>query len=77
MSATGEAILVDARGLLCPWPALRLARAARLGRDGSSYRVLADDPAAPTEMGALCRERGWSLETDPAEAGCFTVRTPG
>ncbi len=63
--------LVDARGLRCPWPVLRLARAAReLGGPGR-IRVLADDPIAPGEIAAFCAERGW--ECDSA-AGSFLIR---
>lgn len=51
---------VDARGLRCPIPALRLARAVREGGPGR-YRLLADDPAADADIPALCAERGWTL----------------
>ncbi len=64
--------LVDARGMLCPWPALRLSRAAREIGSGR-LRVLADDPAAPRELATLCAERGWSFAADPADAAAFEV----
>jgi tRNA 2-thiouridine synthesizing protein A len=51
--------LVDARGLRCPWPVLRLARAMRETPD---VTILADDPAAPGEIGALARAKGWKME---------------
>jgi tRNA 2-thiouridine synthesizing protein A len=50
--------LIDARGMRCPWPALRLARALR---DGEAALIVADDPAAPREITALAGERGWSV----------------
>lgn len=50
---------VDARGLRCPWPALRLARAMR-GSD--RVRILADDPKAPLEFDALAQNHGWSVQ---------------
>jgi tRNA 2-thiouridine synthesizing protein A len=53
---------VDARGLRCPWPALRLARAFRQG--ARTVRLRADDPAAPEEIAALAAERGWRLSRD-------------
>ena len=53
---------VDARGLRCPWPALRLARAFRQG--ARNIRLRADDPAAPQEIAALAAERGWQLQQD-------------
>lgn len=42
---------IDARGLRCPWPAIRLARALRDGAD--SVEIIADDPAAPGELAAV------------------------
>lgn len=41
---------VDARGLRCPWPVLRAARALR---EADCVEVLADDPAAARELAAL------------------------
>ncbi len=61
---------VDARGLRCPIPALRLARAVREGGPGR-YRLLADDPAAEADIPALCAERGWALTG--AGQGAFDV----
>ena len=68
-----EARLVDARGMLCPWPALRLSRAAREMGGRGRIRILADDPAAPRELESLCAERGWTLAPDPADGGAFDV----
>lgn len=68
--ATDAPTEVDARGLRCPIPALRLARAVREGGAGR-YRLLADDPAADADIPALCAERGWALlKADP---GLFEV----
>jgi tRNA 2-thiouridine synthesizing protein A len=52
---------VDARGMRCPWPALRLARAMRTH---ATVRLIADDPDAPREVRALAAERGWSVEDE-------------
>ena len=54
--------LVDARGLRCPWPVLRLARAMREAGPAARIRIVADDPAAPAEIAALAGERGWRVE---------------
>ena len=51
--------LLDARGMRCPWPALRLARAMRELGGSARVRIVADDPAAPREIAALAAERGW------------------
>lgn len=66
--------LVAAIGLLCPLPALRLAKAVRAGGPGQ-YRLEADDPAARGDVPALCDERGWLLVQ--AGAGWFLVEVPG
>lgn len=58
--------LVDARGMRCPWPALRLARAMRERREAV---IVADDPAAPREIAALAAERGWLLAATETAVG--------
>ena len=50
---------IDARGMRCPWPALRLARALREG-DGD-VEIAADDPAAPQELAAVAKAAGAEL----------------
>ncbi len=50
---------VDARGMRCPWPVIRLGRAMREGV--SQVLILADDPIAPGEIAALAAARGWSV----------------
>ena len=65
LARDAASVVVDARGMRCPWPALRLARAMRGARD---VLLLADDPQAGREAAALAAEHGWTLE--PAgEAG--------
>lgn len=49
---------VDARGTLCPVPVIELAKAIRDVADGEVVTVLADDPAAATDIPAWCRMRG-------------------
>lgn len=53
-----EPFRVDARGMRCPWPALR---AARMLRDHSKILLLADDPIAPGELRSLVQEKGWTM----------------
>ena len=50
--------IIDARGLRCPWPVLRLAKALREG--AGSVTIVADDPIAPAEIAAFAAERGIS-----------------
>jgi tRNA 2-thiouridine synthesizing protein A len=73
VTATGD-LLVDARGLRCPWPVLRLARAVRDQPPGRRIRLMADDPAAPAEISALVAERGWRIEGgDIATSGMIII----
>lgn len=67
---TTEEVVVDARGMRCPWPALRLARAMR---EADAVRLLADDPAVPREVTALAAEHGWTAEALPAPETGFRV----
>ena len=53
--------LLDLRGMRCPWPAIRVARAIREAGEGRMILAVADDPIAPREIGAVAAERGWSV----------------
>jgi TusA-related sulfurtransferase len=52
---------VDARGRLCPLPVIELAKAAADAPAGTLLRLLADDPAAGSDVAAWCRMRGHEL----------------
>lgn len=58
MTNKDVAQVVDARGMRCPWPVLRLARAMR-GQDRAL--LIADDPNAEREVRALAAEQGWQV----------------
>ncbi|ATI78740.1 MULTISPECIES: sulfurtransferase TusA family protein [Sphingobium] len=49
---------VDARGMKCPWPVLRAARAMR---DADHVTIDADDAIAPRELAALAQQHGWQF----------------
>jgi tRNA 2-thiouridine synthesizing protein A len=51
-------LLVDARGLRCPLPVIRLAQTARDASPGNVIEVWATDPAARADIPAWCRMRG-------------------
>lgn len=55
---------VDARGLRCPLPVIRLAAAAAELPAGTSVAVLTTDPAASTDVPAWARMRGHTLVVD-------------
>jgi tRNA 2-thiouridine synthesizing protein A len=83
VSAEGEAdervevVEVDARGLRCPVPVIRLGAAIRDRPEGSLVRLLATDPAARSDVAAFCRMRGHELVeiTDEPEHTAYLVRT--
>jgi tRNA 2-thiouridine synthesizing protein A len=68
-----DARVVDARGMLCPWPVLRLSRAARELGSAGSIRILADDPIAPRELALLCEERGWEFSPASDQVDAYDV----
>ncbi|QHD65787.1 sulfurtransferase TusA family protein [Sphingobium yanoikuyae] len=49
---------IDARGMKCPWPVLRAARAMR---DADHVTIDADDAIAPRELAALAQQHGWQF----------------
>ncbi|NMM23869.1 MAG: sulfurtransferase TusA family protein [Phycicoccus sp.] len=66
-------IEVDARGLRCPLPVIRLAAAAQGTPAGTRITVLTSDPAARHDIPAWCRMRNHELieitqEPDTAES---------
>jgi TusA-related sulfurtransferase len=53
--------VVEARGVLCPVPIIRLARVAAGLPPGSLVALRTDDPAAEHDVPAWCRLRGHAL----------------
>lgn len=65
--------VVDARGLRCPAPVIRLARAARDVPAGTELAVLATDPAAVHDVPAWARMRGHELVSSTEHSGVHTI----
>jgi tRNA 2-thiouridine synthesizing protein A len=55
---------IDARGMRCPWPVIRLAKAFREGAE--RVTILADDPIAHDEITALAKAQGWAIIAEDA-----------
>lgn len=53
--------LVDARGLNCPLPLLRLRQALHQMQHGERVRVLASDPNSQTDIRRYCERSGQQL----------------
>ena len=63
---------LDCRGMLCPLPVIKLAQAFPGLAIGDTITVLADDPAAATDIPAWCRMR--SQELVSADDNQYVVR---
>ncbi|GAA0606552.1 sulfurtransferase TusA family protein [Kribbella sandramycini] len=63
---------LDCRGLLCPLPVIKLAKALPTVAVGDTVTVLADDPAAATDIAAWCRMRAQELVS--AAENTYVVR---
>lgn len=75
----GDAVLVDARGLRCPLPVIRLAQRAKDAPDGTQIVVWATDPAAAADVPAWCRMRGQRFlgATDEGGHTAYLVQVVG
>ncbi|TBX28122.1 sulfurtransferase TusA family protein [Nioella sediminis] len=67
---------IDALGLLCPLPVLRLRKVLLAARPGAVIRILADDPVARIDIPHFCAEQGVELLlTEAMDQGtAFTIR---
>lgn len=64
-------IRIDARGMRCPWPAIRLAKALR-EHAGETIEIFADDPNAERELTQLAQGAGAQLAV--TEPGAFRIQ---
>lgn len=67
---------IDAIGLLCPLPVLRLRKRLQAHTHGAVVRLLADDPAAMIDVAHFCNEQGHTLirDTDLELGHAYLVR---
>ena len=54
-------ILLDARGLLCPFPVLKARKALAAMKSGQCLEVLATDPGSQADFRAYCEATGYEL----------------
>lgn len=57
-----DAPVIDARGLLCPLPVLRLRKALLALAPGQHLRLIATDPMAAVDVPHFCAEAGHLLK---------------
>lgn len=70
---------VDARGLLCPLPVLKLRKRLKSLANGQIIELLADDPAAVVDVAHFCAETGHDLISMTEQDDCtsYSVRKAG
>ena len=71
---------IDARGLLCPLPVLKIRKRLKGLAPGARLRVLADDPAARVDVPHFCAEQGHALlsaEDGPEGMLIFVLQKAG
>jgi len=76
MTATDLIAEVDARGLSCPMPIVRTAKAIRDLPSGMLVEVLATDPGSQRDFVAWCRSTGHTLveQTTDGPVHRFVIR---
>ncbi|MDQ0316518.1 sulfurtransferase TusA family protein [Amorphus orientalis] len=72
-SPNGEETHLDLKGLKCPMPVLRLAKAIRSADEGARFRVEATDPMAKLDVAHFCNTKGHRLlESAEGEDGVLS-----
>ncbi|MGE3334920.1 MAG: sulfurtransferase TusA family protein [Rhodospirillaceae bacterium] len=70
-----QPIIIDARGLSCPLPVLRLNKALRDIPGGAEIILLATDPAALRDVPAFCNAHGHQvIHSSEGEFFRFRIR---
>ncbi|WP_363311325.1 sulfurtransferase TusA family protein [uncultured Devosia sp.] len=62
-----EVQIIDARGLKCPLPVLKLEKFLEDAAAGTRVVILATDPMARIDIPLLCRQRGHECAEEPAD----------
>lgn len=69
-----EPILLDARGLKCPLPVLKMEKRLEAMASGAALTVLATDPIAKIDIPLYCRQNGHDcVMTQDGEAMRFAI----
>lgn len=67
---------LDARGMICPLPVLRLRKRLMALRTGDELSMLADDPVAAIDIPHFCNDEGHALIANQrdGDARLFVIR---
>jgi tRNA 2-thiouridine synthesizing protein A len=71
MDGTGPVTQVDARGLVCPMPTIRLGQAIRKVGVGQLVEIWTDDPGSKENMAAWCKNTRHELVGKSTEENIF------
>ena len=71
MGATEVVTQVDARGLVCPMPTIRLGQAIRKVEIGQLVEMWTDDPGSRENMAAWCKNTGHDLVQNSEGDGIY------
>jgi glyoxylase-like metal-dependent hydrolase (beta-lactamase superfamily II)/rhodanese-related sulfurtransferase/TusA-related sulfurtransferase len=66
--SSAPGVVVDCRGLSCPWPSMKLAKAIPDIAPGATLEVLATDPGAPADLDAFVKRTGHRI-VERSESG--------
>lgn len=69
-----ERLTLDATGLLCPLPVLKIRKRLQALEPGEQLTVLADDPAAIVDIPHFCAEAGHDLVSSDDDGTQQTYR---
>lgn len=66
-------VTVDARGLSCPMPIVKLAKAVKSMSVGDTITVMADDPGFEPDVKAWVEAQGYELDSLTEVDGVFNA----
>lgn len=72
LRAMTQVTRIDAKGLLCPLPVLKLAKVIKRAASGDVLELCADDPAAVIDVPHFCTESGHTF-LGKTDEGAHTV----
>ncbi|RME40702.1 MAG: sulfurtransferase TusA family protein [Caldilineae bacterium] len=62
---------LDCRGLLCPMPVVKTAKAIKQIEVGQVLKMVSTDAGSPPDMEAWCRQTGHQLLSATQEGGAY------
>lgn len=73
LNMSGNTIKVDACGLQCPGPVMKLSEAVKNAKDNDRIEIKTTDPAFGSDLEAWCRRTGNIFESAVSEKGIATA----